>query len=253
MSVIVPRGSRSALVLLVVLALGTGGCAIDTVEMERGRGADGGRGSWTATAVPALGAFHAAPSVTVGLTVRYGRTPMRATVRTGPDSECRAEVTFDGRGTLRLMRTGDDTVYMMMDEAHIRGGARGHRSPEETEAEVKMFAGRWVKAVPSAPVVKMAAWMCGLRTQIPQASVDVTQIPVPTTVTENGRRFLALAARARGITKEIHITIGKPAVHKLRVTGGDTPFTAVFSQDDKPVGAFHPPAGDVLTAPSDRA
>ncbi|MER6912640.1 hypothetical protein ABT354_13310 [Streptomyces sp. NPDC000594] len=260
MPVTTSRAPRALISALVVLAVGVSGCgagkdeAPSSPEESRKPAATSDRNperssksAWGTTVAPALNAFHQASSVTIGLTARHNGQRMRAKVRTGRDGECRAELVYAGKGTVRVMRTPDRAVYLAMDEAQIRAGALSGRSPRSIEADVDRFADRWVKGVPSAPSVKSITWMCDFRENIPKPSDEAMDTPVPERVTENGRRLLAFTTSTEMGTIGLSVTEGKPELYAFEMTGNRSPFRAVFTAYGKPVGAFHPPAGDVLT------
>ncbi|MER6916486.1 hypothetical protein ABT354_32930 [Streptomyces sp. NPDC000594] len=159
-----------------------------------------------------------------------------------------SEVVHPGRGSMRLMRTRDETVYLKMSKALLRAVGRDSRDPGRVEADVELFGDRWTEAVPSAPAVQRGIHMCEVWKQLPTELDEGEEIPEGELVSQNGRRLWAFTERTGDTASSLYITAGEPAtVHKFRVTGGEFPFTAVFSDYGGPVGASHPPAEDALT------
>nr|EIF93896.1 lipoprotein [Streptomyces tsukubensis NRRL18488] len=168
----------------------------------------------------------------------------KGTVRIGRDKECRAEMTTGRGGTVDVIRTRDGAAYLRLSEAQIRSRP-GSRTPAQVDADVRLFSDQWLKGDPSAPQVRQTLQLCDIRNMIPK--LPATAVEAPGTVTADGRRVV-FTARDQEETLTVHIGPGRnPTLHKMERTGGESPFTAVFSGYGEPVGATHPAAEDVLT------
>ncbi|MEU5163230.1 hypothetical protein AB0G74_26985 [Streptomyces sp. NPDC020875] len=239
MSALPRRATRSSsLIALALLALGTAGCSAN--------GRPGEQHSWAKAGVPAFEALYSASSVTIDMKARRDGLDVHGTLQIGRGKECRAEVTSGRGGEVRVIRTADGTAYIQVDEAQIRSGG-GNRPRQRVEADVRLFAGRWLKADPSAPMTRQIVQYCDIRKLIPADHTEIEEVDLTGTVTGDGRR-IRFAAKEDGVMMRVFVNRGEnPTVHKIEQIGGERPMSAVFSDFGEPIQVGHPPADEVLT------
>ncbi|MGV9310601.1 hypothetical protein ACWDR0_00205 [Streptomyces sp. NPDC003691] len=260
MSVVSRRPSRALTTALALLALGAAGCGGDPVAgpgstaVAESSAPPNGERAWAEKGIPAVRAFHAAPSMRMDLVAERSSGDVRATIRAARTGECLLDLKIGSARSSQTLRTSDGVMYMKISEAQIRA-AVAHKGPERTEAEVRLFADRWLQGDPVSPTVRQAHGLCDFRNRIPTDPGDPRTAPVPVTTTENGRELLVYRMRDSGtdIDIEMQVTTGpEPVLHRFRLSGPDAA-TLTFSEYGKPVRAERPPARDVLTTEQAKA
>ncbi|MEU6660716.1 hypothetical protein [Streptomyces sp. NPDC046821] len=159
--------------------------------------------------------------------------------------ECKGSLGMAGQGNVDLIKTGP-TLYLKSDEKFLRAQSKGE-SKADTEAVVKMLAGRWMKSKADSPDSKEMTDFCDLGTLLAEfrSNDNVARKGKATTV--DGTPAFTLTESDGKDDYTIYVaTEGKPYLLKLVTKSAKEPSSLTFSGYDRPVNAKAPADKDVV-------
>ncbi|MFD5032419.1 hypothetical protein ACFVWX_19005 [Streptomyces sp. NPDC058220] len=157
--------------------------------------------------------------------------------------DCTGTMSMNDEGNVIITKVGK-TVYMQYDEEFLRAQAKGEPKAE-TDAVVKMLAGRWVKTDATSPDAKDFVTFCDLDELLSayEGGSVARKGPLGTV---NNQPTIALTETDGKDSYTMHVaTEGEPYLLKVVSTGTD-PGTMIFSDFNKPVPAKVPADKDIL-------
>ncbi|MFF3752936.1 hypothetical protein ACFYYH_21125 [Streptomyces sp. NPDC002018] len=158
--------------------------------------------------------------------------------------DCAGTMSMNGEGSATVSKLGP-TVYMRFDEAMLR--AQGKGQPKgETDAVVKMLAGRWVKTDATAPDAKDFVGFCDLDQLVAEFEDGDTVARKGPLTTVDGQQAITLTESDSESDYTMYVaTEGKPYLLKVVSRGKDTG-TMIFTDYNKPVPAEAPADKDIV-------
>ncbi|WP_369235722.1 hypothetical protein AB5J56_26630 [Streptomyces sp. R21] len=158
--------------------------------------------------------------------------------------ECAGTMSMGGKGKADLIKTGD-TLYAKYDEEFLRDQAGGD-SKEETDAVVKMMAGKWTKMAATGSDAKDIASFCDLDTVLADATDVNSDATRGRTTTVDGTPAIVLHEKDGKDSYTLYVaTRGKPYLLRIDSKSAKDPGTLTFTDYNKPVPA-NAPSGKVL-------
>ena len=158
--------------------------------------------------------------------------------------ECAGTMSMGGKGKADLIKTGD-TLYAKYDEEFLRDQAGGD-SKEETDAVVKMMAGKWTKMAATGSDAKDIASFCDLDTVLADATDVNSDATRGRTTTVDGTPAIVLHEKDGKDSYTLYVaTQGKPYLLRIDSKSAKDPGTLTFTDYNKPVPA-NAPSGKVL-------
>ncbi|RVU18604.1 hypothetical protein EOT10_31795 [Streptomyces antnestii] len=159
--------------------------------------------------------------------------------------ECTGSMGMSGQGRVDLVRTGP-TLYLKSDEAFLRAQSKGE-SKADTDAVVKMLAGRWMKSKADSPDSKEMTDFCDLDTMLADFKSNDTVARKGKETTVDGTPAFTLTESDGKDDYTIYVAAeGKPYVLKLVTKSAKNPSSLTFSGYDQPVHATAPADKDVV-------
>ncbi|MFC9676018.1 hypothetical protein [Streptomyces sp. NPDC056949] len=159
--------------------------------------------------------------------------------------ECAGSMGMNGQGKVDLIKTGP-TVYLKSDEAFLRAQSKGE-SKADTDAVVKMLAGRWMKSKADSPDAKDMADFCDLDSMLAEFKSNDTLARKGRATTVDGTPAFTVTETDGKDEFTLYVaTEGKPYVLKLVTKSAKEPASLTFSDYDKPVEAAPPADKDIV-------
>ncbi|MEV8590546.1 hypothetical protein AB0424_26785 [Streptomyces sp. NPDC051180] len=195
----------------------------------------------------AFAATRAAKSLTLDIDLRSADEPTKGYLSLDSRGKCVGTLSLGTASTAELLKADDRDVYLRFDEAFLREQVK-EESPEQQEATLDQFRGRWTKMPLSDPDAEDMTALCDLESLLSSFDGGASGIVKGGETTVGGRKALALTEPAGGgETSTVYVaTEGTPYVLRIVTSGGDEPGTITFSRFGRPVVAKAPAAKDVV-------
>ncbi|GAA1245266.1 MULTISPECIES: hypothetical protein [Streptomyces] len=159
--------------------------------------------------------------------------------------DCAGSMGMKGQGKVDLIKTGP-TMYLKSDEAFLRAQSEGE-SKADTDAVVKMLAGRWMKSKADSPDTKDMADFCDLDSMLAEFKSNDTLARKGRATTVDGTPAFTVTETDGKDEYTLYVaTEGKPYVLKLVTKSAKEPGALTFSDYDKPVEAAPPADKDIV-------